>query len=60
MERVFVRTVGRAMNANFAVAKFGKCVEADVSVCLCGVLCMCRLMRFVHGFDIFFFSSSIV
>lgn len=27
MVRVFVRTVGRAMSANFAVVKFGKCVS---------------------------------
>lgn len=26
MGRVFARTVGRAMSANFAVVKFGKCV----------------------------------
>lgn len=34
MVRVFVRTVGRAMSANFAVVKFGKCTFCNINAAM--------------------------
>lgn len=53
MVRVFVRTVGRAMSANFAVVKFGECVSNIIIINWMGARCevihdinSCKLLSF--------------